>query len=288
MAFGVDDAALLAGASILASGASQGLGALIDSGGSSANQQMRLWNKMYEPRDELGGLSRAQMEQAVELQGYKKSLDASSAANLAYNAKLPSAMRQGLESAGYNPMLAALGSYSSSSVSGTSFQSPSLNSVSKPNRSLSSALNASDIYKMVRGYFDTEQTNKEADTANKKVANKDIEASADLKHAEADLTRAKAETENKTRDAVYKEAELKSRYGDGITGSVGRYWETLGESLSNLFFTPEKNSAKPVEKPVLVVPAEPNSSKKSERYLDASRKMLKNRGSAIDYNGWLP
>lgn len=290
MAFGFDDALLFGGTALATSIGSQLFGSLLQSGGSSGNAQDRLWNNMYEPRDVFGGLSKAQIQQQVDLAGYKSTLAASSAANLDYNKQLPTAMRQGLEAAGYNPMLAVLGNYSPSGISGgTVLSQPNTTPGVRPSRGMSSALNAESIYKMLRGYFDAEQSNTDADTSLKDASRTDVQASANLKNAEAEYTHERAETERALRQPHYEDAVLQSRYGSGWAGNFGRMGETFFESAGNVlkalgnFIVPDASSAKRSDTPTVVVPAV-NSSRKQERYMDDG-----NRPHAkphIYYHGW--
>lgn len=222
------------------SGLNSAIGA---STGTSAADQLDMLVKMNQPTKY--GWSWNQLANQLQYEQYVKELSASlqksSAANLNYNIALnkalPSAMRAGLESAGYNPILGVLGSYNAQTGSvSSSVGSQGLGNLPQVSRGGSSAFSAAAVNKaidMFAGKLNAEVENVKTDTDNKKVSNEDIKASANLKNAEAENIRARTETENVMREPHRQDAVLKSRYGDGFTGAVGRYMETAVESGKN-------------------------------------------------------
>ena len=173
--------------------------------GTSAADQLDMLVKMNQPTKY--GWSWNQLANQLQYEQYVKELNASlqksSAANLNYNIALnkalPTAMRQGLEAAGYNPILGVLGNYNAQTGSvSSSVGSQGLGNLPQVSRGGSSAFSAAAVNKaidMFTGKLNAEVENVKTDTDNKKVSNEDIKASANLKNAEAENIRAKTETE---------------------------------------------------------------------------------------------
>ena len=231
MALGFDDFAVLAGAGLLSSASSAGFGYLGNSGGSVVSEQRKYWDMMHRPMtlngQEIG--SRAQIDNRMEEQQYIRQLQASSAQNLSYNQALnemlPSAMRKGLEQAGYNPILGVLGSYGASTggVSAPGGQAIAQPTITRPNRGLNSSLSFDSLAKAFYGAYKASTENTEADTDVKSAQVDSVKADADLKRADASLIKAKAKTESDLRAATVKEKQLSNTYGDGWVGAVGRW-----------------------------------------------------------------
>lgn len=211
------------------SGLNSAIGA---STGTSAADQLDMLVKMNQPTKY--GWSWNQLANQLQYEQYVKELSASlqksSAANLNYNIALnkalPSSMRAGLESAGYNPILGVLGSYNAQTGSvSSSVGSQGLGTLPQVSRGGSSAFSAAAVNKaidMFVGKLGAEVQNVKTDTENKQISNEDIKASANLKNAEADNIRARTATEDSIRSSKVKEADLKASFGDGLLGSVGR------------------------------------------------------------------
>lgn len=260
MAFGIDDFLVLGGAGLVSQAASAGFGYLGDSGGSAVSEQRKYWDMMHRPMT-LNGQnigSRAEIENRMEEQQYMRQLQASSAQNLSYNQALnemlPTAMRKGLEQAGYNPILGVLGSYGASTggVSAPGGQSVAQPTITRPNRGLNSSLSFDSLAKAFYGAYKASTENTEADTDVKSAQVASVNADADLKRADANLLNAKAKTEDATRSEVVKGKALDNTYGaaGSIPGAAGRWGNEMQQryvvrpwqAIKN-FFVPDTNSA---------------------------------------------
>lgn len=192
--------------SALVGSATSALGKLIPSGGTSNADLLQQWDSYYKPTKY--GWSRAQLEQQLAIEAYRKQLQSSASQSVQLseqlNRLLPSATVEGLVLAGLNPILAVLGSgfspvTASASAPGVSMKS-GLGNISRPSRS-NSAGNAESFYRMFSGLIDASKEQKDAQTKNLEAqnsnitaTNKNLEAQNDLIHAQADKTRAESES----------------------------------------------------------------------------------------------
>lgn len=237
MAFGWDDAALALAVTAGGAAASAGASALGGGGGASASDQRDYWDMMHNPLlfngsrdDEFGNPnpSRAQIENYLEAEQYRRQLGYSAQANLDYNAALnriqPLAMRQGLERAGYNPLLGVLGNYnaSNSSISAPGGQSVAQPTITRPMKGLNSSVSFDSLARSLVGAYKASTDNTKADTDVKGAQVADVQAGAKLKDATADNIKAKTETEHLLRDERLRQLENENAFGKSIWGDYGR------------------------------------------------------------------
>lgn len=309
---GWDDALLIAGMTAAAGAGSYAASRAGGGGGASAADQVNYWDKMHMPmRDQEGSFkdedgnyypSRAAIENQLEIEQYQKQLGASAESNLAFNTALnrmqPTAIRQGLEAAGYNPILGVLGNYngSNSTISAPGGQSVAQPTITRPMRGLNSSVSFDSLAKAVFGAYKASTDNTVADTDVKGAQVADVRAGAALKKAEADNIQAKTETEHALRSERVKQLENENAFGKSWFGDYGRAAKNgidqlvdLGkqgfQSIQTLISTPDTSSAGSQSKlldskvvPVPVSTGDANSSKSAvgkERYLMESNRPRK-------------
>ena len=180
----------------------------------------------------------------------------------------PTALKQGLLDAGYNPMLALSGSVNAPSVGGSSVSAPDLSP------DFSSAFSASKQ----RELMDAQK--------------EDVKSSADLKRTQADIARAQsaADIALKTAEAekISKEnasfiptVEKENRkYGNGLVGEVMRFGRTLKEGLG-FSSSPVDSRLGDYARPVINALRSVSSARQAKVISDEAHRAEKKRGDAV-------